>query len=200
MRTWYRVSLAALVFGLVQGVSMSADPIKVGHLASLTGSEATFGQSCDRGVAIATDEINAKGGVLGRPIEIVVVDDQSKNQEVANSMKKLIQQDKVVAVIGEIASSNTIAAAPLAQSSKIPLVTPGSTNPEVTKKGDYVFRICYTDNYQGAVMARFAFKRLNVKSAAIITDQASSYSINLSKIFSDEFKSLGGSIVSEVSY
>jgi len=85
-------------------------------------------------------------------------------------MMKLIQQDKVVAVIGEIASSNTIAAAPAAQRNKIPLVSPGATNPEVTKKGDYIFRVCYTDNYQGAVIARFAHKRLNVKNAALVTD------------------------------
>jgi branched-chain amino acid transport system substrate-binding protein len=178
-------------------VAVVAEPIKIGHLASLTGSEATFGISCDRGVEIAAEE---RKEVLGRPIEIVKVDDQSKNQEVANCMTKLIKQDKVVAVIGEIASSNTIAAAPAAQSNKIPLLTPGSTNPEVTKKGDYVFRICYTDDYQGKVMSRFAFKRLNVKNAAVITDQSSAYSINLSKTFVEEFKSLGGAIAAEVSY
>lgn len=189
-----------LALGMLVSQSLAAEPIKIGHLASLTGTEATFGQSCDRGVSMAMEEKNAAGGVLGRPIEIVVVDDQSKNQEVANCMKKLIQQDKVVAVIGEIASSNTIAAAPSAQSAKIPLVSPGSTNPEVTKKGDYVFRICYTDDYQGKVMARYAFKKLKVKSAAVITDQANSYSMNLSKIFGDEFKSLGGNVVEQVSY
>lgn len=196
------VLLLAAAFCAVAGVHRvsAADPIKIGHLASLTGAEATFGQSCDRGVNMAAEERNGKGGVLGRPIEIVVVDTQSKNQEVNNSMFKLIQQDKVVAVVGEIASSNTIAAAPAAQRFKVPLVTPGSTNPEVTKKGDYIFRICYTDDYQGAVMARFSHKRLNSKSAALITDQASAYSINLSKIFKQEFEKLGGKVVAEVSY
>ncbi len=194
----FRTMLFAL--SVLVSQSLAAEPIKIGHLASLTGTEATFGQSCDRGVNMAMEEKNAAGGVLGRPIEIVVVDDQSKNQEVANCMKKLIQQDKVVAVVGEIASSNTIAAAPAAQSAKIPLVSPGSTNPEVTKKGDYVFRICYTDDYQGKVMARYAFKKLSVKSAALITDQANSYSMNLSKIFGDEFKSLGGNVVEQVFY
>jgi branched-chain amino acid transport system substrate-binding protein len=91
---------------------------------------------------MALEARNAAGGILGRPVEIVVVDDQSKNQEVNNCMMKLIQQDKVCAIVGEIASSNTIAAAPAAQRNKVPLVTPGSTNPEVTKKGDYIFRIC----------------------------------------------------------
>ncbi|MBI4716739.1 MAG: ABC transporter substrate-binding protein [Planctomycetes bacterium] len=178
----------------------SGAPIKVGHLASLTGSEANFGQSCDRGVQIAAEERNAAGGVLGRPVEISVVDDQSKNQEVNNCMMKLIQQDQVVAVVGEIASSNTMAAIPTAQKYKVPLVTPGSTNPEVTKRGDYVFRICYTDEYQGRVIARFAYKRLGTKNAAVITDQASAYSINLSKIFTDEFTKLGGKVAVEVAY
>jgi branched-chain amino acid transport system substrate-binding protein len=191
---------AAVVFGLMSCSSKADEPIKIGHLASLTGSEATFGQSCDRGIQMAAEEKNAHGGVLGRKVEIITVDDQSKNQEVNNSMMKLIQKDKVVAIIGEIASSNTIAAIPAAQRNKVPLVTPGSTNPEVTKKGDYVFRICYTDDYQGHTIAAFAAKRLNTKKAAIITDQASAYSISLSKIFKREFEKLGGKTVIEVSY
>ncbi|MEK6674726.1 MAG: ABC transporter substrate-binding protein [Planctomycetota bacterium] len=194
--------VVSVLFAVIafRGSAEAADPIKIGHLASLTGSEATFGISTDRGVNIAVEERNKAGGILGRPIEIVPVDTQSKNQEVNNCMVKLLQQDKVCAVIGEIASSNTIAAAPAAQRAKVPLVTPGSTNPEVTKKGDYVFRVCYTDDYQGRVIARFSAKRLNVKSAAIITDQASAYSIKLSEIFKEEFEKLGGKVVSEVSY
>ncbi len=178
----------------------AAEPVKIGHLASLTGSEAAFGTSADRGSRMAAEERNAAGGILGRPIEIVTVDDQSKNQEVNNCMMKLIQQDKVVAVLGEIASSNTIAAAPSAMRNKIPLVSPGSTNPEVTKKGDYVFRICYTDEFQGKAIAGFAYKRLAAKRAAIITDQAASYSISLSKIVKENFEKLGGAVAIEVSY
>lgn len=180
--------------------AFGADPIKIGHLASLTGSEAAFGTSSENGVRLAMEEQNAAGGILGRPIEIITVDDQSKNQEVNNCMMKLIQQDKVVAVIGEIASSNTIAAAPSAQRAKVPLVSPGATNPVVTQKGDYIFRVCYTDDFQGKTIAEFAFKRLGVKSAVIITDQASAYSISLSKIVRDNFEKLGGKILDEVSY
>ncbi|MBI1825952.1 MAG: ABC transporter substrate-binding protein [Planctomycetes bacterium] len=180
--------------------AFAADPIKIGHLASITGSEAAFGTSSDNGVRLAMEERNAAGGILGRPIEIVSVDDQSKNQEVNNCMMKLIQQDKVVAVVGEIASSNTIAAAPAAQRNKIPLVSPGATNPEVTKKGDYVFRVCYTDDFQGKVIAEFANKDLSAKNAAIITDQASAYSISLSKIVKEQFEKLGGKVVAEVTY
>jgi branched-chain amino acid transport system substrate-binding protein len=192
------ISAAAFLGG--GRLTAAAEPIKVGHLASLTGPEATFGQSADRGIQIATEERNAAGGILGRPVQIITVDDQSKNQEVNNCMMKLIQQDKVCAVLGEIASSNTIAAIPAAMRNKIPLLTPGSTNPEVTKKGDYVFRICYTDDYQGKTIAGFAAKRLGVKNAAVITDQASAYSINLSKTFKGEFEKLGGKVAIDVSY
>lgn len=190
----------AVGFLAVSGASRGEEPIRIGHLASLTGSEASFGLSTDHGLAIAVEERNSQGGVLGRPVKVFVVDTQSKNQEVGTCMTKLVQQDKVCTVIGEIASSNTIAAAPTAQRFKIPLVTPGSTNPEVTRKGDYIFRICFTDDYQGQVMARFAAKRLGAKNAAIITDQSASYSINLSKVFADEFTKLGGKVVERAEY
>jgi branched-chain amino acid transport system substrate-binding protein len=193
----FLLGIALLVFAFASPVSRAADPIKIGHLASLTGSEATFGQSADRGIAMAAEE---RKSVLNRPIEIVVVDDQSKSQEVNNCMTKLIQQDKVVAIVGEIASTNTIAAAPAAQRNKVPLVTPGSTNPEVTKKGDYIFRICYLDDFQGRAIAGFAYKRLGVRKAAIITDQANSYSLNLSKFVAEAFKNLGGEVAIDVSY
>jgi len=201
MRIQHAILTSAIaVIGLFTSTASSAEPIKIGHLASLTGSEANFGQSADKGVVLAAEERNAAGGLLGRPVEIVVVDDQSKNQEVNNCMMKLIQQDKVVAILGEIASSNTIAAAPAAQRSKIPLVTPGSTNPEVTKKGDYIFRVCYTDDFQGRVIAQFAHKRLNARNGVLITDQASAYSISLSQFVKQEFERLGGKIAAEVSY
>jgi len=198
-----RILTSVLILaGLTASNAFAAEPIKVGHLASLTGPEATFGQSCERGIQIAVEQINKSGGLLGRPVEIVTVDDQSKNQEVNNCMMKLIQKDKVCAVVGEIASSNTIAAAPAAQRNKVPLVTPGSTNPEVTKKGDYIFRICYTDDYQGQVIARFAGKRLGAKKAVVITDQSSAYSINLSKVFTQDFEKQGDGrkVLKELTY
>jgi len=186
--------------GASGGGSSGSSTIKIGHLASLTGNEATFGQSCEKGIQIAVEEANKAGGILGKQIEIITVDDQSKNQEVNNCMVKLTQKDQVCAVIGEIASSNTLAAAPEAQSSKVPLVTPGSTNPEVTRKGDYIFRICYTDDYQGRAIAGFAAKRLGVKRAVTITDQTAAYSLSLSEEFKKTFEGLGGQVVLDVSY
>jgi len=182
------------------GGSSGGDSIKVGHLASLTGKEATFGQSAEKGIRIALEEINNAGGLLGKQVEVITVDTQSKNQEVNNCMVKLTQKDQVCAVVGEIASGNTIAAAPRAQSAKVPLVTPGSTNPVVTQKGDYVFRICYTDDFQGAAIAGFAARRLEKKQAVTITDQSSPYSLSLTEEFKKAFEKEGGKVLDDVSY
>lgn len=212
MRTLTRICLlsaAAIAVTLTQtacdnsssgGGGSGGNTIKIGHLASLTGPEATFGQSCEKGIQIAKEEINKAGGILGKQVEIITVDDQSRNQEVNACMVKLTQKDQVCAVIGEIASSNTLAAAPEAQSSKVPLVTPGSTNPEVTKKGNYIFRICYTDDYQGRAIGSFAAKRLGLKRAVTVTDQSSAYSLNLSDEFKKTFEANGGKVVLDVSY
>lgn len=174
--------------------------IKVGQYVSLTGGTATFGQSTDRGVQLALSEINAAGGVLGKPIKVITEDTQSKPETSKTAVLKLIKQDHVVALIGEIASSRTLAAAPEAQRAKVPLITPGSTNPEVTQKGDYIFRICFIDPVQGQVMARFAAQDLKLLKAAILTDVKNDYSVGLAKYFKEEYVKLGGKVVSEESY
>lgn len=174
--------------------------IKVGEYVSLTGNTATFGQSTDRGVQIALDEINAAGGVLGKKIKVIVEDTQSKPETSKTAVLKLIKQDHVVALIGEIASSRTLAAAPEAQRSQVPMITPGSTNPAVTEKGDYIFRICFIDPFQGQVMAKFASQELKSKRAAILTDVKNDYSVGLAKNFKDVFTQAGGEIVAEESY
>lgn len=174
--------------------------IKIGHFASMTGGTANFGQSCDKGARLAVQEINAAGGVLGRPVELITEDDRSQSTEARTSALKLIQQDKVVALIGEVASSNSIAAAPVAQQARIPMVSPASTNPEVTEKGDYIFRICFIDPFQGEVMAKFGYNSLGKKSAAIFTDVKSAYSVGLAKYFKETFTQLGGTITAEEAY
>jgi len=145
------------------------DEIRVGEYGSLTGNTATFGQSTHKGVQLAFDEINQAGGVIGRKIALFTEDDQSKPEEARTAALKLIQQDKVVALIGEVASSRSLAAAPEAQRSKIPMVSPSSTNPAVTEVGDYIFRTCFIDPLQGGTMARFAFADLKVRKAAMAT-------------------------------
>src|SRR5688500_4174961 len=174
--------------------------ILVGEYGSLTGAEATFGQSTHNGIMLAIDEINAAGGVGGRKIKIITEDDQSKAEEAANAVSKLISQNNVVAVLGEVASSNSLAAAPICQSNKVPMITPSSTNPTVTEKGDYIFRMCFLDSYQGESMAGYLTKTLGMKTAAILIDVKSDYSTGLANFFERAFIANGGRIVGKQSY
>ncbi len=190
---------AAAILSVPLG-SVQAQDIAVGEYASLTGSEATFGINSDNGVQLAAEEINNAGGVLGRKIKLIVEDDQSKPGQPSSAVKKLIANDKVVAVIGEIASSRSLEAAPICQEAKIPMVSPGSTNPTVTEKGDYIFRVCFIDPFQGTVMAKFALDTLHAKKVAILSDVTSDYSKGLSQYFTEYYKSHGGQIVIERSY
>ena len=174
--------------------------ILIGEYGSLTGSEATFGQSTHEAIMLAVDEINAAGGVNGRKLKVLTEDDQSKAEEAANAVTKLISQNNVVAVLGEVASSNSLAAAPICQSNKVPMITPSSTNPTVTEKGDYIFRMCFLDSYQGAAMAKYVTKTLGMKTAAILIDVKSDYSTGLGNFFKQAFIANGGRIVGEASY
>ena len=178
----------------------TAGDILVGEYGSLTGSEATFGQGTHNAIALAIDEINANGGVNGRKIKLLTEDDQSRSEEAANAVTKLISQNGVVAVLGEVNSSSSLAAAPICQANRVPMITPSSTNPAVTQKGDYIFRVCFIDSYQGEAMARYLAERLNVKSAAILFDVRTDYSTGLAKYFGDAFVASGGRIVAKQSY
>jgi branched-chain amino acid transport system substrate-binding protein len=178
----------------------SGDTIKVGEFASMTGSEATFGQSSHKGTQMAVDDLNAAGGVLGKKIELLTEDDQSQAGQPATVVRKLISRDNVVAILGEVASSKSLEAAPICQESKIPMISPASTNPKVTETGDYVFRVCFIDPFQGTVMANFALKTLKLKSVAVLTDVKSDYSLGLAKFFKEGFTAGGGKIVAEQNY
>jgi len=174
--------------------------ILIGEYGSLTGPQATFGQSTHNGIMMAIDEVNGKGGVNGRKLKVLTEDDQSKQEEAANAVTKLISQNNVIAVLGEVASSCSIAAGPICQSNKVPMITPSSTNPQVTQKGDYIFRMCFTDDYQGHSMADYVAKQAGVKTAAILTDVKSDYSQGLGHFFEERFTQLGGKIVARASY
>ncbi len=173
--------------------------IPVGQFASLTGGQATFGQSTDKGVQLALEEINASGGVLGQPLRMITKDNQSKPGETSTLVRELITRDKVVALIGEVASGRSLEAAPIAQRSGIPMISPASTNEKVTETGDHIFRVCFIDPFQGTVCAKFASK-LGAKKAAIITDVSKDYSLGLAKSFKQEFTKNGGIITGEQSY
>ena len=174
-----------------------AGPIRIGHYASLTGKDAAFGVATRKGILLAVEELNAQGGVLGRRIEYLVEDIQSKQGESVTAVKKLISRDKVVAVLGANASSNSLEAAPICQNAKIPMMAISSTNPKVTEIGDYIFRICFIDPFQGAVLAKFAYTTLKAKRVALLTSTNSPYSIGLSAVLRERFKALGGEIVAE---
>ncbi|MBM3854806.1 MAG: ABC transporter substrate-binding protein, partial [Verrucomicrobia bacterium] len=174
--------------------------IRIGEFASLTGKEAAFGQSSHKGTLLACEEVNAAGGVLGRPIELITEDNQSKAGESATIVKKLISRDKVVALLGEVASMRSLEAAPVAQQAKIPMVSPSSTNPKVTEIGTYIFRVCFIDPFQGVAMAKFARNTLKVRRVALLTSVSSAYSVGLAKYFKERFAQDGGSIVIEQKY
>ncbi len=167
---------------------------------SLTGTTANFGISSVNGIKLATEEVNAAGGINGKQIELLVQDDRSDAQEAATIVTKFVTQDQVHAILGEVASSRSIAAAPIAQNAKIPMLTPSSTNPEVTKKGDFIFRSCFIDPVQGAAIAQFAAKTLNAKHAAIMVDRKNDYSTGLEEVINDVFTKMGGKIVATQSY
>lgn len=178
----------------------ATNEIVVGEFASLTGPIATFGQSSHKGIVMAIDEMNADGGVLGKKLRLVTEDDQSKPEEARTAALKLIRQDGVVALLGEIASSNSKAAAPAAQQAKVPMISPGSTNPDVTAIGDYIFRVCFVDPFQGAVMAKFAREYLKAQNVAILVDVKSDYSVGLAKFFEEAFTKAGGKIAIRQDY
>lgn len=207
MRKWF---IPLLVLGLLPlpvgcddgggSSSANANKVVIGHFASLTGDTATFGTSADEGARLALEEINAAGGVLGKQVALITEDDRSQSNEARSAVNKLISRDKVVALLGEIASSRSIAAAPIAQKAKVPMLSPGSTNETVTQEGDYIFRACFIDPFQGEAMARFAMEELGHKRFAILWASDSDYSAGLRESITAAVEAGGGTIVAVESY
>lgn len=197
MRSLLRTVSSLIAAAFLAAFTRAEDTIKIGEFASMTGKEATFGQGVHMGTVLAIEQINAAGGVLGRKIELVTEDDQSKPGEAATVVKKLISRDKVVAVIGEITSGRTLEAAPICQNAKIPLVSPGASNPDVTTKGDYIFRACFIDTFAGTISAKFAFDTLKVRRVGILSSVSSAQSVGLAKFFRERFTAGGGTVALE---
>jgi branched-chain amino acid transport system substrate-binding protein len=174
--------------------------IKIGYFGDLTGPNYNFGQSGINGVLMVADEVNQLGGIKGRRIDVVIQDDRGSPEESARLTSKLIDQDKVIAIIAGGVSGNSRAAAPKAQASHVPFISPSSTDPAVTQTGDYIFRACFVDSFQGDVMARFAADNLHAQKAAIIFDFNSPYGRGLTEYFELSFAKFGGRIVSKQSY
>jgi len=204
LRGWLRPKMFLLVLAALLACSKKEDggsgPIKIGHFASMTGAQATFGISTDRAIQLAIKERNAKGGVKGRMIELKTIDDAGKQSEAATAVTRLINDYGAVAILGEVASSLSLAGGPIAQKSKIPMISPSSTNPDVTAIGDYISRVCFLDDFQGWVVAKFAFENLKAKKAAVLYDQAQAYSSALGKFFEEAWTEMGGTITVKAAY
>src|SRR5262249_55763605 len=203
-KPWVFVLCLLSAMALMSCAGASSDSgskeIVIGEFGSLTGTTATFGISTKNGIDMAVDEANKAGGILGKQVRVIVEDDQGKPEEAQTVVTKLINKDRVIAVLGEVASSRTLAAAPVAQQNGIPMITPSSTNPKVTQVGDYIFRVCFLDPFQGYAMAKFATDTLKVKNVAILRDIKNDYSVGLAEAFSDNFTKMGGTIVANESY
>jgi branched-chain amino acid transport system substrate-binding protein len=206
-RAWILPVLVALgvvgaVGAPVAGASDAAkpEPVLIGHYGSLTGSEATFGQSTSNGIRLALKEINAAGGLNGRPLTLKEYDTRGDAGEAKLAVERLVKNDKVVAVLGEVASKLSLAAGPVCQEAKVPMITPSSTNPRVTQIGDYVFRVCFIDPFQGFAGAKFARENLKAATAAVLIDQAQAYAVGLGEQFETNFVAKGGKIVTRQTY
>lgn len=204
MKLW-KITILALVLTLVGGIhsafaadgAASSDPIKIGVYLPLTGQNAFGGQLELEGVQLAHQEMPE---VLGRPVELVVVDNKSDKVEAANAVKRLIERDKVVAFIGTYGSSLAMAGAEIAENAKVPGVGTSCTNPLVTQGKDYYFRACFIDPYQGAAAATYAHDNLGFKKAAVLMDMTNDYAVGLSNFFTKAFKDMGGEVVANLKY
>ncbi|MBU2702587.1 branched-chain amino acid transport system substrate-binding protein [Sporomusaceae bacterium BoRhaA] len=202
------VGLVALFMtGILAGCGgSSSKDVKIGILNEMTGGNATMGTSAANGAKMAIKEANAKGGVLGKQIQGVVADNKSEPSESANAMTKLVSQDKVVAVTGVFSSSDAIAAASVAEATKVPFIAVGATNPKVTldektnKVRDYTFRVCFIDPFQGTVGANFVLNTLKLKQAVMLVDNSSDYSKGLASFFKEAFAKGGGTVLGEEAY
>jgi branched-chain amino acid transport system substrate-binding protein len=190
----------ALLSALFLGCAQKQNEIVIGEYGSLTGTTATFGISSKNGIELYMDNVNAGGGIGGVKVRVIVEDDQSKPEEAATAVNKLIDQDGVIAVLGEVASSRSMAAAPICQQAGVPMISPSSTNPKVTELGDHIFRVCFIDPFQGQMIAKFARSTLGLTKAAVFRDNKNDYSVGLASFFSEAFKALGGTIVADEAY
>lgn len=199
------LSVFALI-SVVLAIGASAGPkeIKIGLITPLSGDVKTFGESVRNAFNIAVSEANAAGGVAGMRIVPVVVDDRNDPTEAANAANLLINQHRVKAIVGSVTSKTTIPVSDMAQTYRIPTITGTATNPKVTvadgRRKDYMFRACYTDSFQGTVMAKFSRETLKAKAAAVLYDASNDYSKGIAEVFRDAFAKMGGKVVAYESY
>lgn len=189
-----------LALSMLLSACGGSDTIKIGMIMPITGQVATYGVQSVNAAKMFAEELNAAGGINGKKVELVIEDDEATPAKTTNAFKKLVSSDKVVALVGALTSKCSLAITNEAQQKKIVMISPSSTNDTVTDAGNFVFRACYNDSFQGQVVAQFAFETLQGKTAAILFDNANDYSKGLTTNFKEKFLALGGTIVSEESY
>jgi len=198
------VNLRGIVFGLATALSLSpaqaAGPIRLGHYGSMSGSKAAFGDSTDRAIRLAVAEANRRGGVLGQTVEVVTADDVSNPDQVLPAVMELVDRRKVDVVLGEVASTLTLIGAPFCQGRGVPMITPSSVAAAITRAGPFVFRVCFTADYQGRAAALFAARDLKSRRAALLVDQGSDYALDYARAFRPLFEQLGGEVAGSWSY
>lgn len=203
-RRLFAMGLAALaVFGVAAGGCKKGgadEGIKVGAFLSLSGPDSTFGTDTREGIQLAVEQTNAAGGIHGKKVRVIYEDDKSTTQEASQKVRQLIDRDKVVAVLGEVASARSLAGGLIANTSRVPMITPSSTAVEVTQGREWVFRTCFTDEQQGNVAARFVKDELKKSKVGIFYAAQDTYSSGLAKSFREEMKRLGGEIVVDKGY
>ncbi|HEX3017559.1 MAG TPA: ABC transporter substrate-binding protein [Caproicibacter sp.] len=181
------------------GSSDSGD-IKIGVVGPMTGSVSTYGQSAQKGLKLLQKQVNASGGVNGKKVNFVFTDDENKPASAVTAGQKLIFDDKVCAIIGPMTSTCANSLGPVCQSNQMPMITPYATNPKVTQAGDFIFRTCFIDPFQGTVLAKFSKSSLKAKTAAVLYDNGNDYSKGLAEFFISGFKSQGGTVVDTETY
>ncbi len=194
------LALSALTAALLSGCEEKSSTIKFGAIGPLSGAVAVYGTEAKNGIDLAIEEINANGGINGQKIEIINEDDEGNPEKSVSAYKKLVTKDKVKYIIGSLTSGCTQAITALAQAQKIVMIAPAATAPAITTSGDFIFRACFIDPFQGTVGARFATESLGSKNAAILYDIGSDYSAGLTENFEKTFEAAGGKIVAKESY
>lgn len=193
-RTLHRQKYLASLFVLLFSFSVKAEEVRIGVVSQLTGATATFGQENANGIMLAHKKLKKAGN---HTLKLFVEDDKSEAIESTNATRKLLNVDKVSVMIGAPTSSLALASAPIVQEAKIPFITPTATNAKVTQMGSFISRACFTDDFQGVVMAKFAINDLKLSKGVILTEITSDYSQGLSQSFKKEFLKLGGKLVGD---
>jgi branched-chain amino acid transport system substrate-binding protein len=196
--------MTVLFLAVAAATPSGAKEIRIGLVTPLSGDVKTFGESVRNSFLIAVEEANAKGGVAGMKITWVIQDDKNDATEAANVANLLVNQQRVKAIVGSVTSKATIPVSDIIQAGKIPTISPTATNPKVTvadgKRKDYMFRACFIDPFQGAVLAKLAQDTLKKKSAAVLYDASNDYSKGIAEVFRDAFRKQGGKVAAFESY